>query len=66
MMFTLLFFIILSIKLALLIIKNLAKEMIGGVIYRPFSPPFQQLTSEQSDIEEVLDTDFVPTRNIDD
>ena len=44
----------------------IGKELTGGVIYRPFSPPFQQLTSEQSEIEEVLDTDFVPTKNIDD
>lgn len=43
-------------------IKSSNQQMVQ---YRPYSPPFAQITSEQSEIEEVMDTDFVPTKNLD-
>jgi hypothetical protein len=32
--------------------------------YRPYSPPFAQIGSQESEVEEVLDTDFVPLKDV--
>ena len=44
-------------------VEELNKKQFG-VKYRPFSPPFVNMMSEKSEIEEVIDTDFVPTKNL--
>uniref|UniRef100_A0A7S3P1L3 Uncharacterized protein n=1 Tax=Euplotes crassus TaxID=5936 RepID=A0A7S3P1L3_EUPCR len=33
--------------------------------YRPFSPPFANMNNDPSEIEDIVDADFVPTKNID-
>jgi len=35
------------------------------VNYRPFSPPFVNIQSESSELEDLIDADFVPSKNLD-